>query len=449
MDQYEVFAVMPSDIQEFWQAIDAVAPTYLVGGAVRDLLRHEVPHDWDFATALSPEAIVALGDRAGYRVLPTGLRFGTVTVVVGTWAIEVTTFRREGRYLDRRRPAEVTFVPSIEEDLRRRDLTINAMAMDAGGNLCDPLGGADDLQHHIVRAVGDPHQRFAEDPLRMMRAVRFLGLDPQFRLDGPTLDAIIKNQSLLVQVSYERQTDEMKKILVTPSFAQAIATLDMTGLLSAMWPEWQWTRNFEQRNSQHPLPLHQHLLLAASYGSTLVLRLAGLLHDIAKPHDISVDERGLVHYYEHDSRGAEMVRQMLTRHRWDHRTVTQVEELVAWHRYAWETASDLAIRRMLREHGWNRVQALLELRRNDRSAMKQAWAEEAIVRKRIDTIFHEASPDDRRLQITGDDVMRILSLPQGRKVGEVLRALQDWVDEDMTRNHPQILVDYVLNFDRQ
>lgn len=426
-----------------WQSLLTHGHTVLVGGCVRDWLLEKAPHDWDLATVLTPDIVTAIGQQAGYRVIPTGLSFGTVTWLTSAGPVEITTFRRDGRYADGRHPQHVTFGDTLEEDLARRDFTMNAMAIEWDGRLVDPYGGVHDLAQRQIVAVGRAENRFAEDPLRMMRAVRFTGLDHHGHPLAPApavMAAIQRLKPLLLNVSAERQRDELMKLLQQPHFGAALRHLDGSGLLGIIWPEWVATRGFDQRNSYHPWPLHEHLLVTASAGPSPLLRLTGLLHDIGKPSCFWVDEHGTGHFYDHDRLGAVMARRLLERLAFDRATIDRVSTLIAHHMFPWETAGAKAMRRMIREHGEEIIGQLLDLRRMDVAGCGRAWVDENTVRAAVAGLLRENPLESRQLAINGHDVMCWTGVRSGPTVGRYLTALQDWVDEAPGRNTPDQLL---------
>ncbi len=434
---------MPPATRDLWERLNRTSPTYLVGGAVRDLLRGTDPHDWDLATAVTPDNLDAWATARGIRVLPTGKAYGTMTLQAGReeW-VQVTTFRQDGRYADGRRPQTVTFAERIEEDLARRDFTMNAMALTVDGTLIDPYGGRLDLQSGLVRAVGNPSERFNEDPLRMWRAVRFLGVAGLTTLEPVTKEAIYRHRARLIVISMERQREELWRLLHLPHTTRALEAANDLGLLSLLWPEWAATVHFDQRNPHHRYPLHQHLLTAACLGDTPILRLTGLLHDIAKPQTLTITD-GIGHFYDHADVGAVFVRHMLERTKFDRATIDHVATLVEWHMFPWDDAGPKALRRALRTLGPSLVNDLLALRRMDTLATGMGdWTGEADTRARIAAVIEE-TPQGPRLAISGRDVMAWTGMGAGQQIGAILRQVQDWVDEEPTRNERATLAAFV------
>ena len=414
---------------------------YLVGGCVRDLLLGRPPGDWDVTTSAEPAVV----QRTFPRTRPTGIQHGTVTVLAGNRPVEVTTFRTEGGYSDRRRPDWVRFTPSLEEDLARRDFTINAMALDADGRLVDPFGGLQDLTAGVVRAVGDPEERFREDALRMLRAIRFAA-QLEFILDPATLGAIARHAALLDHVSRERIRDEFSKLLLAPHPADALRLLKSTGLLERFLPELLEGDGVAQ-NVHHAYTVFDHNIRACQEAPpALHLRLAALLHDIAKPRCLSIDERGERHFYHHEVVGAQMADEILRRLRYDNATRRRVVHLVRHHLalHHYPDMTDAAVRRLIRRIGLEHLEDLIKLRIADRRASgtkRTALSRGArLLLQRIEKVLQEdAAFGLKDLAVDGYDVMRVLQIEPGPLVGKILKALLEAVLDDPSLNEPATL----------
>ena len=407
---------------------------YLVGGAVRDLLRGESPTDWDIATDARPEEVMALFP----GTLPTGIKYGTVTVRRDGRSIEVTTFRGDGAHSDGRHPDQVTFGASIEEDLGRRDFTANAMAYDpASGRLVDPYGGRYDLRRRILRTVGNPAERFAEDALRLLRFYRFaatLGLRP----DPATVRAV--DPALLGQVSMERIRDEFSKTLLAGTPLAGLDGLISSGLMRAIIPELVEAGAVEQGTFHRHDVLRHSLLATEAIQPALHLRLAALLHDIGKPAAKSV-VAGEVHFYGHDEAGADMSTAILARLRYPGELIEAVTVLVRLHMFQLPVhPSGAALRRLLNKAGSpDRLRDLVELRRADIVATgRTCWQSTAIwqeLKERVEEILAAGAAFSLRdLAIDGEDVMRLRGLGPGPEVGRILAALLERVLEDPALN---------------
>jgi putative nucleotidyltransferase with HDIG domain len=408
---------------------------FIVGGCVRDMVLGKRPQDWDVTTDALPDEVARFFE----RTVPSGVKHGTVTVLTPGPAIEVTTYRVDAGYSDFRHPDQVVFTRSLCEDLARRDLTINAMALGPHGDLVDPFNGLRDLERKVVRAVGDPAQRFREDALRMMRAVRFsaqLGMT----IDGPTLAAVKDQAELLKHVSAERIRDEFSKILLSPSPSVALEILRQTGLLALFLPELIEGVGFEQ-NVHHAFTVWEHTLIAVdAIPPELHLRLTALLHDVAKPRTLTIID-GERHFYDHENLGAAMARAILRRLRYDNETVAKVTHLIRNHMalHLSPQMKDSAVRRLVARVGLDNIRDLLELRRADRigSGKKPGPVSHGTLRllARIEQVLKEDTAFGLKdLAIDGHDVMQIGGLRPGPRVGRILKRLFEEVLEDPQMN---------------
>ncbi|HET7786979.1 MAG TPA: HD domain-containing protein [Myxococcales bacterium] len=431
---------VPQDVMAVLHALRAAGKqAWLAGGAVRDLLRGGSAQDFDVATDALPAEVVGLFP----RVIPTGIQHGTVTVLSGEHKVEVTTFRGEGPYLDGRRPSEVTFLGEIDGDLARRDFTINAIAWDPlAGTLRDPFHGEDDLRRCRLRAVGDALERFREDGLRPLRAARF-ACTLRLAIERSTLRAIPQALDVFAKVAMERVRDEFAKLLVRgapPS--RGIRLLLRTGLLDGIVPELRESVGFAQ-NRYHRWDVFRHTLRCLdATPPDLVVRLAGLLHDVAKPRSARPKEGapGEHTFYDHDKLGAAMAVEILQRLKFPRRETERVALLVAEHNWHYLPEwSDATVRRVLARIGPAELPDLWALRHADLRARgrlveeglgNQAEAEKRFARE----IERDAALKISDLEIGGEDVMRELQLPPGRKVGQILARLLERVLDDPDLN---------------
>ncbi len=447
-------STVPQDVMAVLRALRAAGKQgWLAGGAVRDLLRGGKAQDFDVATDALPAEVV----RLFARVIPTGIQHGTVTVLSGEHKVEVTTFRGEGPYLDGRRPSQVTFLGEIDGDLARRDFTVNAIAWDPiAGVLRDPFHGEDDLRRCRLRAVGDPLERFREDGLRPLRAVRF-ACTLRLAVERATLRAIPQALDVFAKVAMERVRDELLKLLVRgapPS--RGLRLLLRTGLLARIIPELLESVGFAQ-NRYHRWDVFRHTLRCVDAAPPdPVVRLAALLHDVAKPRSAQPKEGapGEHTFYDHEKLGAAMAAEILQRLKFPRRETERVALLVAEHNWHYLPEwTDATVRRVLARIGPAKLPELWALRRADLRARgrlveegleNQAEAERRFARE----IAEEAALKITDLAITGTDVMRELRLPPGRKVGQVLSRLLERVldDPDLnTRERLLSLLSEVLN----
>jgi putative nucleotidyltransferase with HDIG domain len=408
---------------------------FLVGGTVRDVLLGRSPGDPDIATDATPERMMEILPNPK----PTGLKHGTVTSVVEGEPVEVTTYRTDIGYADARRPDQVVFVRSIQEDLARRDFTVNAMAFAPGdGRFLDPFGGLADLGRGVIRAVGDPALRFREDGLRAFRAVR-LAVQLGFDIDEATMRAIPGALDSARKVAAERMREEFSRMLVSDEPSRAIETMRRTGLLELVVPELLESVGCAQ-NRWHAYDVYGHTLhvLDNAPGPKLEVRLAALLHDIAKPRTrAEVDGEGT--FYNHQHVGAAMTREILERLRYPGDVVERVTALVDNHMFHYDGHwTDAAVRRFIRRVGPDRMADLFDLRLADALGKGPGGffpKEIGLLRERVEAELAKAAVlSVGQLAIGGRDVMAALGLPGGPAVGAALRWLLDRVIEDPALN---------------
>jgi tRNA nucleotidyltransferase (CCA-adding enzyme) len=421
---------------------------YLVGGCVRDLILGREPKDWDVTTNATPQEIQKLFPDSVYEN-----QFGTVGVKTESEdrtlkVIEVTTYRVEGTYSDRRHPDEVRFAKTVEEDLARRDFTVNAIALDAAhgnvGATVDPYGGEGDLARKLIRAVGEPAERFREDALRLMRAVR-LAVELEFKIEKKTAAAIVAQASGLEAIAKERIRDEFVKLIMTPRAAFGVRSLEELGLLRYVVPELREGLRCTQ-NRHHIYTVFDHNVRALDYaagkGYSLEVRLAALFHDIAKPRTKGGDGPNAT-FYNHEYAGARMTLQALDRLRFPKEVAERTAHLVRSHMFYYNTDEVTAagVRRFLARVGPENVDDIMRVREADRIG---SGVPKAVVYKMrhllfmIEKVKHDPV-HPKMLAVRGDDVMRLLGIPAGPRVGWVLNALLDDVLEDPTRNTKEYL----------
>ncbi|MGE3269899.1 MAG: HDIG domain-containing metalloprotein [Chloroflexota bacterium] len=393
---------------------------YLVGGSVRDLLLGHPPTDLDFTTDARPPEIKRLLERAhADHIFAVGERFGTIGGVFGEHIVEITTYRSEAYQAGSRKP-EVEFGDSLEGDLSRRDFTINAMALHAiNAELVDPFGGQDDLSARQVRAVGTPEDRFADDPLRLMRAVRFASR-LAFQIEPATRRAIPPSADALASISRERIAQEMAKILTSRLPGLGLRLLTDLGLMRQIIPEVLAMQGMHQDASYRHKDVYEHTLQVVDQSPPrLVVRWAALLHDIAKPRTRSVDN-GVVHFIGHETLGEKMARKILQGLRLDRQTIDQVALLVAMHQRAnayEEDWTDGAVRRFVREAG-DCLEDLLDLSAADVTSKRQdrqraAGARVSALRERIERLAAEAEIEKLASPLDGLELMAMFGRPPG------------------------------------
>ncbi|TMC71827.1 MAG: CCA tRNA nucleotidyltransferase [Chloroflexi bacterium] len=435
---------VPADVERVVARLVAAGhDAFVVGGCVRDALRGVDPHDWDVATSATPDEIQKVFRHSLYLN-----RFGTVVVRQGDHDIEVTTYRVEADYADHRHPTSVAFTDSLHEDLSRRDFTMNAMAWQPGtsgkaGELVDPFGGQGDLEARVVRAVGEPRERFAEDALRMLRAVRFatrLG----FTIDQRTALAIRDSASLARSLSGERIQQEIVKILEAPRPSEAFRLLSDLGLLEVICPELELAKGTPQDKAvaQNVFD-HSLATLDATPPDDMVLRLAGLFHDIGKPATFSDG-----HFHQHEFVGEAKARDILRRWRFDKETVSRVTHLIRnhmfWYQNEWTPS---AVRRFIRKVGLENIPALFALRKADNigsgARSPRMYALEALWERVQEEIRAASAFSLKDLAIDGNDVMAELGIPPGPRVGRILDELFERVTDDPSLNTRERLLEVV------
>ena len=399
---------------------------YIVGGCVRDSLLGRVPDDWDITTSAKPEQVKALFR----RTVDTGILHGTVTVLAGLKSYEVTTYRLDGAYEDGRHPVGVSFTGSLTEDLRRRDFTINAMAYNNEAGLVDEFDGLGDLKRGIIRCVGSPKERFGEDALRMMRAVRF-SAQLDFGIEQETLQAVREQSASLDRISRERIQTELNKLLLSDHPARFRLFCE-TGLTKVILPEFDCLMELPQHNPYHCYTVGEHTLRAVEAAPCrLSLRLTMLLHDIGKPSCRQTDEKGIDHFRGHQTAGAELADRMLRALRFDNRTRIEVTSLIALHDNKL-SLEESAIRKQLHNMGPDRFFRLLEVKRADKLGQNPektgpVLAELPLLRTKAEAILAAGQCLTLRdLAVNGRDVLAA-GMEPGRAVGEILDGLLERV----------------------
>ncbi len=412
---------------------------FIVGGCVRDALRGAEPHDWDCTTNAKPDEICACF--RDFHVIETGLQHGTVTVVIEHFPIEITTYRIDGVYADHRRPDSVTFTDSLTDDLARRDFTVNAMAYHPERGLIDPYGGADDLQAKIIRCVGSPHDRFDEDGLRILRAMRFASV-LDFTIEKDTADAVHTQKTLLHHISAERIDTELTKLLCGIG-AERVLT-DFSDVLFTVLPELEPMHDFDQQNPHHDYDVYAHTLKAvAACPPEPILRWAALLHDSGKPHTFTKDERG-GHFYGHAAVSKEIARRALNAMKCDRKRHDRVILLVEKHDMVMNgTAKQL--KRIVRQIGDEAAEQLLLLHKADVTAQAACHRAERIEESdRLLQMLAELRAENacmslKQLAVTGGDLLAA-GIPQSKTIGETLnRLLESVIEGDLPNEHDALL----------
>ena len=408
---------------------------YAVGGCVRDACLGLQPHDYDLCTAAPPDVTAAIF--SDHNLVRAGEKHGTIGVVWNGQVLEITTFRTEGAYLDNRHPEWVKFVPDIRQDLARRDFTVNAMAYSPTRGFADPFGGQDDLKNHILRAVGDPSLRFAEDALRILRGVRFaarFGLHPEHA----TLSAMRSLAPLMDSLAKERIFDELSKLLLWISADQLIT---FAPILAQVLPELQPTIGFDQRSSHHVHDVFTHTAhVVAGVPADLTLRWAALLHDIGKPATFSLDEQGQGHFYGHAEKSGELADAVLRRLKAPTALREDVVFLLEKHMTPLLPDGKL-LRRRLHQYGERRLQMLLQLQARDFCA-KGVTADtgdfETVTAMLQQILADNACIRLKDLAVNGHDLMALGY--SGPAIGQKLQFLLEAVLDERLPNEKQALL---------
>ncbi len=413
---------------------------YAVGGCVRDTILGREPDDWDITTSAKPLEIKELFK----STIDTGIQHGTVTVLRNHVGYEVTTYRVDGEYEDNRHPKEVTFTTSLTEDLKRRDFTINAMAYNESEGLIDEFGGIEDLNAGIIRCVGNAEERFGEDALRIMRAVRFAA-QLGYSIEDETKEAARRLHMNLESISAERINVELTKLLISghPDYIRDAYEL---GIMDVILPEFSKCMVTTQNNPHHCYTVGEHIIKAlCSIESDRVLRYAMLLHDIAKPVYKTTDSDGIDHFHGHADRGASMAHGIMRRLRFDNDTLHKVEILVKNHDRDIDPTKK-AVRRAMNEVGEDIFPMLLKVKQADLAGQSEYKKLEKLEKLgEITTLYHEIVA--RRecvtlatMAVTGQDLMK-LGMKPGPRIGDVLRSLLDIVIDDPAMNKKDTLLE--------
>lgn len=413
---------------------------FMVGGCIRDALLCKTPKDYDIATSAKPEITEKLFE----KTIPTGIKHGTVTVLIDNEPYEVTTYRTEGEYKDNRRPDEVYFVSDIKEDLSRRDFTINAFAYNSREGLKDFFGGLDDLNNGLIRSVGDANKRFNEDALRMLRAIRF-STQLNFDIEENTLNAIKDNKDLIKNISAERIRDELCKILISNNVRTGLNLLKECGLLQIVIPEIVPSIGFDQKNMHHFEDVFNHTLsVIEKCPEDLNIRLAALLHDIGKPDVFFIDDKGNGRFFGHNTKSEKIARDILNRLRFDNKTIKSVCILVREHMNVLDNASNLAIKRLINRVSKENIYSLLALQKADILSLKDpnvALYKVSDMRTKIDNIIDSNTPlTVKDLAIDGGKLIKELQIKPGKLVGDILNYLLELVLKNPELNNYNSLI---------
>ena len=426
---------------------------YFVGGCVRNLFLQKEVKDWDLTTNATPEEIL--------KLFPNGFydnKFGTVGIQTEIdkkkHIVEITTFRTEHGHTDKRRPDKVEWGRSIEEDLARRDFTVNAIALSLTSNhqqlttnIIDPYGGQKDIKDKIIRAVGDPKQRFKEDALRLIRAIR-IATEHGFTIDTKTWEEIVSDAHLIEEVSGERVRTELLRILGSAHPYDGTMLLKNSGLLQFILPELLEGIGVSQvrPGRHHTSDVFTHNVLSLKFCPSTypIVRFATLLHDVGKPKVEKRDENGLVIFHNHEIVGSRIARTICDRLHFSKKDRDKIVNLIRWHMFTVdEKITDAAVRRFIRRVGAESVKDMMDLRIGDRLGGGTQTAESwrlKLFKKRIEDQLKPAPFSINDLAIDGNDIMKELNLKPGPKIGQILQKLFEEVDEDLSKNNKEYLL---------
>ncbi|MCI8323997.1 MAG: CCA tRNA nucleotidyltransferase [Lachnospiraceae bacterium] len=412
---------------------------YAVGGCVRDSILGREPDDWDITTSAKPEETKHLFP----RTVDTGIKHGTVTVLLEGEGFEVTTYRIDGTYEDGRHPTEVTFTANLKEDLRRRDFTINAMAYNDRSGLVDLYGGLADMENRVIRCVGDAGERFDEDALRMLRAVRF-SAQLGYRIDEATGEAVRALAPNLQKISAERIQAELVKLVTSPH-PDYLRNAYELGITAQILPEFDLCMETPQRHKHHCYDVGEHILHSMlGVEADKVLRLGMLFHDIGKPQTLTIDPDGTTHNKKHPFEGEKITRKVMRRLKFDNDTTDKVTKLVLYHDYD-IAPTEAGVRRAVNRIGEDIFPMIFTVRRADIAAQSDYMREEKLAKvAHIEKLYREilARRDAvtvKDLAISGNDLIAE-GMPPGRQIGETLSALLERVLDDPSLNTKEILL---------
>lgn len=413
---------------------------FMVGGCIRDSLLLKDPKDYDIATSATPTITESLFD----KTIPTGIKHGTITVLIDKEPFEVTTYRIEGKYKDNRRPDEISFVTDIKDDLSRRDFTINAFAYNSREGLKDYFNGLEDLKNRIIRTVGNSDKRFIEDALRIMRAIRF-SAQLNFEIEENTLNAIKKNKELLENISAERIRDELCKILISDNPRKGLILLRDCGVLNIIIPELISLIGFNQRNKYHHEDIFNHTLsVVENTPNNLILRLSALFHDIGKPDCFFIDDDGNGRFFGHNNISEEIAEKILTRLRFDNKTIKTVCILIKEHMNVLDNPSNVAIKRLINRVSVDNIHLLYSLQEADIKSLKipdEALSKLNIMRDKTKFILESKAPmSTKDLAIDGGTLISELSLVPGKIIGDTLNHILQLVLNNPALNTKETLL---------
>ena len=433
---------MPNQVAKALMMLDESGfEAYIVGGCVRDSIMGRKPSDWDITTSATPDEICSVFSE--FKTVLTGVKHGTVTVIIDHFNMEITTFRTEGGYSDNRRPDYVNFTTNLKDDLSRRDFTMNALAYNPESGIVDMFGGVEDIQNKLLRCVGDADTRFKEDALRIMRGIRFASV-LSFEIEEKTRIAIHENKKLLENIAVERISVEFDKLLLG-DYVEKILN-EYKDVIAVFVPEIIATFNFDQRNYHHIFDVWGHIVAAIAASPKLIyVRLALFFHDIAKPACLKFDSRGMGHFDGHQAEGKELSKQILRRLKYDGVTMKIVPFLVRYHD-APLPPDKTEIKKWLKKYGKTMVQLLYEVKISDNTAKNRNFPARLVEAKEGRAILRKIIKNDecyslKQLKISGRDLIDA-GFPETPALGQTLDKILDAVISGDCENERDALLKF-------
>lgn len=434
---------MPDFILKVFKKVDSVGgEIYLVGGSVRDILMGSSPNDYDMATSLLPEEIEDLFK--DYKTINIGKKFGTIGILIDQTMVEITTFRMEENYIDGRRPESISFASNILEDLKRRDFTLNAIAYSPRTGLIDPFSGREDINRGLIKAVGNPIERFNEDGLRLLRCVRF-ATRYNYKIDLKTKEALYHSRTNLYKISNERIREEIFKILLSDKPSLGFEILRKNKILDIILPELLPMVGFDQENPNHYLDVYEHTLeVIDNTPKKLHIRLAALFHDVGKPRSFSLDCKNIGHFYGHQYESVKISSKTLKRLNTPNELIKLVIKFIESHMIFYDEMKEKGYKRLLNKIGEEYIYDFISLQKADRLASKNKNLNDLIrAEKQIRNILENQEPFNKKdLAINGVDVIE-LGYKEGRIIGKILNYSLELVMENKDLNKKELLIDLI------
>ncbi len=434
---------LPVEVNEILSVLESSGhEAYCVGGAVRDSVMGIVPGDWDITTSALPEEVKkALGK---FKIIDTGIKHGTITVIINHKSFEITTYRFDGEYKDNRHPENVAFTKSLSEDLARRDFTINALAYNQSTGLVDLYGGTDDIYNSIIKTVGNPHKRFNEDGLRIMRALRFSAV-LGFEIEEETSKAIHQNKELLKNISAERLQTELIKLVCGKNAFNVL--MEYPDVLGVFIPEILPCVAFKQYGKKHAYDVWEHICHTVdTIPQDKTLRLTMLLHDLGKVPTHKLNENGDSTFKNHAMVGGEMAREILTRLKFDKKTVNRVSFLVSYHDFE-PVENKIELKKHLKNKTPEDIRTLLTIKKSDRGALSESYRDISDGTRRTLDILKEIEENNEcysisQLAIKGSDLLK--KGFKGEEIGDALEKCLDGIINEKAQNNKDDLLTYLL-----